>query len=581
MILKPCTGKKFKGQVYGFDVETYGRTNKFYMGSIYGDEYRKLFYSIDEFISFLRSGKLGSCILCATNLGFDFFSVFLKRDSHFNFLFRGSELLCATTYLHMKKFYNKRPDNKRCVHKIEFIDTMNYARMSVKKLGEMIGIPKLKKPASLGRIPLNLDEKRELETYNIQDSKISFKALQFFYKTFESLGATPKLTLSSTAMSLFRNKYLDNEYYRHPIPVLLDIFEGYYGGRTEALCRGRIDDYNYYDFNSLYPAMMLKKFPDPNTLRTRIRDSIDVIMGYEGMSKVSIYCPFMPYPLLPYRHDNKLLFPTGSFRGWYTHTELRRALELGYVISRVYKSHYYLKTCEPFKEYVNDMYSLRMQYKQDKSSMEKVVKILLNGLYGKFGQKFMDKDNIIPLNHTALELAQYKYAEILDNNYVRIKEDRKPALFCIPIWASYVTAYGRILLHEFMMRTRPVYVDTDSLITKMTLPESTKIGELKLEKKVKYGIIVKPKFYMVDDDVKLKGCGRKLVCNDFIKLMVDPRVKYKKFVKFRESIRRGLICNEILEVSKEYSLNDDKREWYAPFDDKKLGHSTPKHLNNV
>jgi hypothetical protein len=118
-------------------------------------------------------------------------------------------------------------------------------------------------------------------------------------------------------MSLFKNRYIGNKaYYRHDPQDLLDEFQSYYGGRTEVFCRGKIEDYNYYDFNSLYPSVMMNKFPDPNTFRRNTRNIIDYIKNYDGCSKVDIFAPKnIKYHLLPYRTNNKVVFPHGDMTG--------------------------------------------------------------------------------------------------------------------------------------------------------------------------------------------------------------------------------------------------------------------------
>jgi len=213
--------------------------------------------------------------------------------------------------------------------------------------------------------------------------------------------------------------------------------------------------------------------------------------------------------------------------------------------------------------------------------MEKVVKILLNSLYGKFGQKFKDKDNLIPFDHTPEELERLPRWEFVGKEclYIRITEDRIPPAFCIPIWACYVTAYGRIKLHKAIKYAKPLYVDTDSLITRKEFKNSLELGELKLEEYIKKGIIVKPKFYGLITETKkkakIKGIGMKLVFADFERILLEKKAVYNKFLKVREALRRGLIPNEIVSITKHLNLNDDKRIWDGDFNPNELQFSTP------
>jgi len=600
--LSPTKQKKNKKRIWGFDIETYDNNKKFLLASVWSsDTLYKLYYSKNAFIRDLIGGKFNGSIIVATNLTFDFFGTFFEGGSKgFDFIFRGSEMIYAKTYIYNQKLNRKSNHHKTCV---TFLDTLNYAKMSVEKLGKLIGVPKMKSPEFIGLYPKISTEWLEMIKYNINDSKVSCLGLKYLYVSFEKLGASPKLTLASTSMSLFRNRYLKESYYRHDENVLMDIFEGYYGGRTEAFSRGEITKYFYWDFNSLYPSQMLKEFPDPNTLRTNKLNRLDDIKNYEGMSNVTIHCPKMKYPLLPIRFEGKLIFPYGTFKGYYTHVELRKALSLGYKILKVHKCYYYLKTCKPFNYFVTDLYAKRKKYKKENSPMEKVIKITMNSLYGKFGEKFRDKDNILPFDHTVEELEKFDFWEFIDEKkqYIRIKNDRLPSPHCIPIWATYVTAYGRILLHDALVKTNAVYCDTDSLMTKTKCKNSLELGKLKLEMFIEKGLIVKPKFYAVtsnkEEIIKIKGIGTKINKKDFDNLVTGkhinksklvmknlfyedgtPMITYDKFMKVKESLRRGFIPNEIVQISKKLNLDDNKRIWKKKFNPKTLNSSIPKTM---
>lgn len=588
-VLKPTKGRRSSKKIFGFDIETYNKNKNFYCASIYGDDLEKTFFYKSDIIEFFKSNVCRDSIIAATNLSFDFMGIFYKKKDILKswMLWRGSDLILAVFYIYDGKFITKAEatilrKQKKKIRKITFIDTLNYARMSVEKIGKILKIPKLDKPDFLGKFPKTEAQKKELIIYNMRDSEISQKFIKFLYDSFHNIGATPKITIASTAMSLFKNRYLKNKYYRNQISDLLDQFNGYYGGRCEAIGRGEIKNYNYYDFNSLYPSVMLNEFPDPNTLRTSYKNTTSYIENFEGFAEVDIYCPKeFYYPLLPFRFDNKLLFPTGNFRGTYTNVELRRAMELGYTIKKVHKNIYFKNNCIPFREYVTDLYELRKEYKEEKNPIESVIKLLMNSLYGKFGQKFMDRDNWLPMPDTIEELHKYDFLE-RHGDFIRVKEKfTEPKCFCIPAWCSYVTAYGRIKLHEWVLRSQPIYYDTDSLITKKEYDSSTALGKLKLEYTIKKGIIVKPKFYgFIDsnnkENVRIKGMGTRMNYDDFKKFVNDPTKKYLKFMKFKESVRRGYIPNEIISMSKTMTLEDDKRIWSDKFNKNELQISTPK-----
>ena len=541
---------------------------------------RPLFFTDgDVMANEFRKKKYENTWVFATNLGFDFAGLFNEADRQkFIPLFRGSNPLFFKAFLHKGEFYIHRQAKRDS--QITFLDTMNYAHLSVEKLGKIVNLPKLKKPAFLGCKPKNEREWEIIKNYNIRDSETTLKASRFLIDSFQELGASAKITIGSTTMSLWRNQYLKETYFGMPEYDLIKMFNGYYGGRTEAFGRGFFKDYNYYDINSLYPSVMLNEFPDPNYLRHTRKRILDYIELFEGMSYVKITTNYdMPYPLLPMRTKNKLLFPIGSFKGWYTHLELREAQKYGYEIQEIYDTYYFKKTCRPFDEFVYDMYDKRREYQKDNNPMEVVVKLLLNGLYGKFGQKFLERDNILPEAMITMKWIEENLNSTFDrignSNFYLIKSKVRPAVFCNPVWAAYITAYARLKLYDLIRLCKPIYCDTDSIITKKTLPTSSRLGKLKLEYRIKEGIIVRPKFYFFkpyhkDAQVKIKGVGTKITEEKFKRMMIDPRIRYTKFAKHRESLRRGLQINEILDIEKVLQLEDTKRHWSEPFNHQEL-----------
>jgi len=574
-ILKKTKRRPVKRKIYGFDVETCDNNKQFVCASIYESDDKVWFFTDKrELITFLKTKRFWNSYIVATNLQFDFMALFYGEPEmkEFDLCPRSTGLMSAKTKIYGQDFH-KRSKDKRSRGTLTFIDTMNYVGMSVEKMGRLIGNFKLEKPPFLGQYPKDQHQWSVIKHYNIQDSKISRAFISFLFDAFYELGASPKETLARTALSLFTNKYIDNNvYFRQKKEVLEDLFEAYYGGRTEAFRRGRIGKRHYYDINSLYPTMMHRyAFPDPNTHNMTYKNTTKYIRMFEGVSLVEIFSPTdQKRPLLPYRYNKKLIFPTGTFKGWYSHVELRKAEEIGYKILKVEKTHYYKRTIRPFEGYVSDLYSERLKYQAEGSPMEMVVKLLLNSLYGKFGQKYKAKDNFVPFNHTIKELDQYDAFERI-GGFLYYKEDREPSNFCIPIWALYVTAYGRIEITKLMNEADADYGDTDSIICKREMPVTKGLGGLKEEMIIRKGLIIRPKCYAlksVDDEehIKIKGVAAKVSYIRFERLLEDPVIRYKKFTKFREAVRRGLIPNEIIETSRKVGIEDDKRVWVTDFD---------------
>ncbi|HJZ23918.1 MAG TPA: DNA polymerase [Candidatus Babeliales bacterium] len=598
--LSPQKQKKSKKKIYGFDIETANDNKTFVCATLYYDDKNSwTFRDKEALIAFLKiKSRFGNAYIVATNAGFDFFGTFFGTEDiqHFKLLMRGSHLLSATTYIINGKFVKTLYMEKKtqACKKLTCIDTLNFAQLSVDEMGSILKIPKMEKPDFLGQIPTSDAEWQYLIDYNKRDAEISKKFFEFLIVGFEGIGATVKNTIASTAMSLFRTKYLKETYQVLPKSWLLDILQGYYGGRTEVFKRGRAENLNYYDVNSLYPYSMMNDFPDPNHMRITKKNDYSYIKNYEGMSHVDLFCPKMDIPLLPVRHEKKLIFPVGEFTGWYTHVELRKAIQLGYVIKKIHKTYYAKKTCRPFDHYVKDLYEKRKQYKKEGSIMEIVFKLLLNGLYGKFAQHFMDVDDLQYIDIPLDKLMQYKHIDRI-GDFFRLKKDMEPSAFSQPLWSAYVTAYGRLILYDYIIKHDAYYCDTDSIITKDVIEEGKELGQMKLEYHIKECYLMRPKMYYMDvydkKIAKIKGMPLKLLIStgkadteQKIALHIDAKefqkivtngATYKKFTKFKEALRRKKLPNELIEVYKELDLQDSKRAWGDEFSFETLQKSTP------
>lgn len=573
---------KQEHKIFAFDIETYSDMNLFYMGSVYSDYSIELFFNKDEMIKYLSSRDIYKIrhYLVATNLMFDFFALHdYDQLKDYNLIFRGSELIMVTKII---KETTKEKTRKR---KIRYIDTFHFAtKISLANLGKIINIPKLPTPSYISEIPNNepyisLLENKQTYTqfeyllkYNIRDSEVTYKFTKFLENGLIQMGAELKPTIASIALNYFRLKYL-KEHFRTPSHEECQfMFEGYYGGRTEAFKRGKINNIYYYDFNSLYPTVMLNDYPNPNTLKSCSNGADFYINNFEGLSKVLIQCPDnLTIPLLPLRTKDKLIFPTGIFEGIYTHLELRKAKELGYKILKIGKCIYFTENISIFKDFVLENYNARIKLKKENNPLEYTYKIILNSLYGKFGQRYDTKQEIFFVDNfdfSDSNIEKYKEVEILKEYFVVTKEESTtPPDFLQPIWSIYVTAYGRLMLYKTFEKLHfdnVLYCDTDSILTPIKLEEGNNLGDLKLEHYIKDGIIIKPKFYEINGYVKAKGLKGFNKKENLLQLLEEGKYKTTKFCKLKETLHRldTLYVNQKIEIEKKINFEDTKRHWY-------------------
>ena len=574
----------FKKRMFGFDIETYNDNKNFLLASIvgydrYNNLYERTFHNREDLIKELKTNVIfRNSTLFATNLKFDFFGTFFNTEEAGNFTtpMRASHLLGSKTYFdgnNFTAFSKKDYKSGKRRSSLEFLDSMNYVTLSVEKMGieltkRGINLPKITKP-TFGEYPKTTQEMDYMVKYNLRDSWITYHFMKGFIKDVESIGGTFKMTIASTTMSLFKNKYLGNRViFQSKIDVLREEFEAYYGGRTETFKRGLFHNVNYYDFNSLYPSVMYaNEYPDPNFQRISHENILTYIKNFEGTSKVTIYIPKSDVQPLPFHYNGRMLFPYGTITGRWSHIELRNAINNGCIIKKVYKTIYYTKMANPFKEFVQDMYSKRVIFKQEGNPMELVVKLMMNSLYGKFGEKFDNKGVFVHRDAITIKQLDEATSYRPEGDYYCLSEDRPPKAHCIPIWAIYVTSYARLKLYH-MLKKHPnaIYCDTDSIITPDIIETSDKLGDLKLEQEIKMGVTIRPKMYAFENIknekvIRWKGLGKKPEWNDFFNLKNEPIIYYTKFVTVKTAIKKGILPNEIIHTHKEFSLEDQKRDW--------------------
>jgi len=427
--------------------------------------------------------------------------------------------------------------------KFLFYDTLNHWKMSVAAMGEYIGLPKLK---------FNPDSIR----YCKRDVKITYDFVMRMIERYAAIDMKVKPTLPSSVYDYWLRTYCDFRITRLPRTDLDTWKQAYYGGRTECFYIG---DYRkavrVVDVNSLYPYVMMNDYPYP----------FDYYKGYDinayGVTKAKVEVSQV-LPVLPYRSDTgKLLYPNGVFTGWWSNDEIRYAISCGGVkILKVYDSYTFPVKCSPFKDFVQDFYARRHKAKDELTQY--TYKIAMNSLYGKFGQG-NEHTTIKSFNDFLDDMTEHidmrRYGDL-----IIYKDIGEYPINSNMIWALYTTSYARIYLHKYLRHIKDngtlLYCDTDSIFYNSERPlidVSDKLGAFKDEGIYKGVEIKLPKLYRLGGKkgkIKAKGVPKdkqeEFFDNDF--------VTYKKPVKFRESLRRGIQANVWIDVPKQNNFIYDK-----------------------
>lgn len=585
--LIPLNSSKIKKKgVYGFDVETIRKAdNKFLMGSIVGEDFKYVSWDKDNFRKNLLSKKFKNKSIFATNLMFDFCATFsideiLNTDMFYYLMHNKSSNFVFIKYL---------PYN------ITFLDTMNFFPASVKTLGEKLNLEKLEYPEILNQIEsikdiIHPEQIKQIEEYNIRDSEITYKWINWLQNVSNIMGANMRYTLASTSMDLFKRKYLKSIIRQPPKKILSEMYNAYYGGRTETIVRGYDKkNYNYYDINACYPSVMRKPLPDLNTLKITQKGNMNLIDLYEGISKVKLKIPYLSIPYLPYREGDKLLFPYGEISGWYNHFELRKALDLNYEILDIKDTIYFTDVENYLKDYTEDMFNNRIE----DFINELIYKLFGNSIYGKFAQRLdMEKTQIFKLDEFDFDNEENKKLLrtgkiFLNDLFLYIsKQNNFYASFILPIISLYITSYARDLLYDSFIKNNEnnvLYFDTDSCITSKEITVNKELGGIKKEHDIRELILVKPKQYYLrnnkdEEIIRFKGVPlKKLNRETFINILSEKEYNYTRLVKFKEALKRNLeykdennitkdlIINSEINVNKKFNLNDNKRLWFGDF----------------
>lgn len=228
---------------------------------------------------------------------------------------------------------------------------------------------------------------------------------------------------------------------------------------------------------------------------------------YRAIVKVPRDCSF---PVLPVRRNGSLVFPVGVFSGTWTGIELLKAEEVGTKILAIKKGIIFPYHGNLFHDYIMRLYEIKKS--SDRKSMWYLVsKLLMNSLYGKFGQSMKYKKFYMNPSSSALE-NMIPYDLELGIFYREVNELKD---FMIPEIATFITSYSRLTLYKYFEMAlnrggKLYYCDTDSLITDVELLTGVELGEIKLEDKIKRGIFLAPKLYAYESEdgsyeVKAKG----------------------------------------------------------------------------
>lgn len=400
---------------------------------------------------------------------------------------------------------------------MNFCESARLLPGSVKKIGKTVGLEKL----DVDRSAIEKLTLTENVTYCLRDCDIVLQGLAHMRDVFTSVGGDFAYTLASIASRWVRRSnvldwkrfydFMGNtgkwEYSEAMLKADEFCLPAYFGGRTEALGLGLFQGpLYYYDFRSSYPWSMQYDLPGYFTGFHPPGRDVQRALSHCGVSEATVDVPADTYlPVLPVRHQGKLVFPVGRFRGRWTNLELEAARQRGCTIELHGQARF-----EPLpflRPFVDTFYELRKKALEAEDPFRSYAyKICLNSLYGKLIEA-VDRKSILygrKRVNRALSMGLTVEPTPTAGVYAALSESEGP--FRHVAAGAYVTARSRLRLLEGLELARRCggrvyYCDTDSIVTDVKLPRTVpmlagdELGTLQLEMELSELQIMGPKVY--------------------------------------------------------------------------------------
>jgi len=410
---------------------------------------------------------------------------------------------------------------------LECLDTLNWWRMGLAAIGESVGLPKLTMPDANASV-------EEHDTYCRRDVDVIRRVMHKWWTLLEhhDLGGFAK-TLAGQAMRSYRHRFMEHPILIDTDPHALELARSaYFGGRVECFRMGRTEGPIWsYDVNSMYPHVM-QSCEYPTVLQTRCRNPTPRELDkwttdYCVIADTLLETDSPQYARLA---DARLTFPVGKFAARLTTPDIRAAIEQGHLHS-VSEIAVYNKA-PIFESYVDELYALRLKATEMLDGVNSwLVKILMNSLYGKFGQRGMVWADIGPAVDDAIktwtevdrvEGITYRMRQF--GGVLQQREERPESTHSHPAIAAHVTASARRYLWNLMMQAgaeNVIYCDTDSVYVTRAGSDRlqpqvnpSKLGALKCEGVSDWIVVEGLKDYETPSTKKVKGVRSKAVWVD-------------------------------------------------------------------
>ena len=467
---------------------------------------------------------------------------------------------------------------RRAGASLVLMDSLNIFRMSLSQVGAYVGRPKLEMPSPDS-------SQGAWDEYCRGDVSVLSAAMMLYWQTVREwdLGNF-QYTLPGQAFAAYRHRFMTEPIFIDNNAKALDLSRrSYAGGRVEAFQLGRIDgEVHCLDVNSMYPYIMYSN-PSPVKLqgtvgRTKIEELVGWLDHFAMIADVELETDL---PIYPVKFDGHLVFPVGRFRAVLATPELELAIEHEHI--RRIRSVALYTHAPLFQSYIQHFWERRQAARARGNEPEAwMCKLLLNSLYGKFGQTGRVYDEVGETPSDEIKtwaewdadtgtLHRYRQLGGLIQEESRDGESRDSH----PSIAAHVTSAARVHLWGLMDqagRQNVLYCDTDSLMVNAEGLERLQLaldpdilGCLKVEWSSKNLTIRGVKDYSVNGEDKIKGIRKNAV------ELAPGRYEQDLFRGLRGAIQDGeldvqIVSRQVHQLTRRYRKGTvDRRGLVSPF----------------
>ena len=533
--------------------------------------------NFEDCINFLTRPKNRDIIGWFYNISFDVEAIlkwlsedYIRELADHGFIknLKLESLNCTITVID-KKFFTIRRDK----HNYTFYDIKNFLPGGLdKNAKKYLGKGKMTIPVDFGNDSDKTVEKFIRSPFGIKYCKIDSERTAQLAELF--VGSCNKFQIFaknfSSPASLATHYFQSNV----KIPILSQVtgsgrsmskklaYKAYKGGFIESFKKGYFPEITLYDINSAYPAGLAQL---PDMTKGKFYTTIGKIpegayMGWMTvvveMKSNDIYGPAYFSPLPVYiKKLNKNFYLAGRIKTTITLLEYE-ALKDDFNITVIQGSYWIPDELDfLYKESVENLYQLRQQTKD--KNLDKVLKTILNGFYGKLIQKIPKKVNSKVYN-------QFHTGNLFQ-----------------PFHASYITANCRIQVYNMIKHVgahKIIAVMTDSICLEGQhyIPVNKSLGGWSKEFEGEC-LMIGSGLYTLRDGKKIKTATRGFQLStdlDFFKLceqnLNKDHIDLEQSVRlsYREALRVKNFTgwNVIGKSIKKININcDNKRQWTEPF----------------